>query len=111
MNRTKLCRTLLLLPLTVNVVGCSSHEIKVDDPVATEEYERVTKNWKPSPGHEYGSVTVVCHVDEKGSVSNLRVKTSSGDAITDAAALEAVRLSMPFKMGLANWSLICIAVG
>jgi len=53
--------------------------------------------WTSPKGHQSPSIVISCVIDRNGNPENLNIKTSSGDAESDNAALEAIKNAAPFK--------------
>jgi TonB family protein len=58
---------------------------------------RIKRAWFPPKGNESKRVVVVFKVHANGTMSNLRLVTSSGAAIADQAALKAIENAAPFR--------------
>ena len=61
-----------------------------------ELQRRIKKAWFPPKGDESKTITVKFKVKRGGEVSKIRLVTSSGVSIADAAAIAAVQQSAPF---------------
>jgi TonB family protein len=68
-----------------------------EDPYRSDLVKRIRRAWFPPKGHESDTVTVVFKVHPDGQMTNLRIVTSSGLAISDAAAIKAVENAAPFR--------------
>ena len=58
---------------------------------------RIKRAWFPPRGQESRRVKVIFKVHSQGELSDLRVEGSSGVAIADQAALQAVTNAAPFR--------------
>lgn len=58
---------------------------------------RIKRAWFPVKEHETRKVKVMFKVHTNGELSNLRISQSSGFALSDQAALQAVNTAAPFK--------------
>jgi TonB family protein len=66
-------------------------------PYMADLQRRIKRAWFPPKGNESKRVVVVFKVHKGGELSNLRLVTSSGVAIADKAALQAVENAAPFR--------------
>ncbi len=66
-------------------------------PYMADLQRRIKRAWFPPKGNESKRVVVVFKVHSNGTMSNLRLVTSSGAAIADQAALKAVENAAPFR--------------
>jgi TonB family protein len=64
-------------------------------PYMADVQRRLKRSWFPPKGYESKRVVVVFRIHRDGYMSNLRLDHSSGVAIADQAALEAVRNAAP----------------
>lgn len=66
-------------------------------PYMRELTRRIKRNWHPPRGNESKKVVLVFKVGKDGRLLKLNVYKSSGNSETDDAALNAVRISAPFR--------------
>lgn len=66
-------------------------------PYMADLQRRIKRAWFPPKGNESKRVVVVFKVHTNGTMSALRLVTSSGMAIADQAALKAVQNAAPFR--------------
>jgi TonB family protein len=66
-------------------------------PYTADLQRRIKKHWFPPKGFETKRVVVVFKVQSDGTMSNLRLDRSSGVAIADKAALDAVENASPLR--------------
>lgn len=66
-------------------------------PYRAELQRRIKRNWYPPRGNESKKVVLLFKVSRDGRLLSLNVQRSSGDPETDNAALQAVKLSSPFR--------------
>jgi len=66
-------------------------------PYMADLQRRIKRAWFPPKGNESKRVVVVFKVHANGTMSNLRLVTSSGAAIADQAALKAIENAAPFR--------------
>ena len=66
-------------------------------PYMADLQRRIKRAWFPPKGNESKRVVVVFKVHTNGTMSNLRIVTSSGVSIADQAALKAVQNAAPFR--------------
>lgn len=66
-------------------------------PYMADLQRRIKRAWFPPKGNESKRVKVVFKVHRDGQMTNLRMVTSSGLTIADAAALKAVENAAPFR--------------
>lgn len=66
-------------------------------PYMRDLQRRIKMNWNPPKSNETKKVVLVFSIARDGSLLSTSVLKSSGDSKTDNAALEAVKLSSPFR--------------
>lgn len=66
-------------------------------PYMRELQRRIKRNWHPPRGNESKRVVLLFKVSRDGRLLSLRVNKTSGNGEADDAALEAVRMSAPFR--------------
>ncbi len=66
-------------------------------PYMSEIKRRLTRNWHPPRGENTQVVVLLFEIAKDGTLTKVEVNTSSGETIVDEAAIEAVKLSAPFK--------------
>lgn len=66
-------------------------------PYMADVRRRIKRAWFPPNGHQADRVVVVFKIQKDGAMSNLRLDHSSGVAISDQAAQEAVLHASPFR--------------
>ncbi len=66
-------------------------------PYMADLQRRIKKHWFPPKGNESKRVMVIFKVHTDGTMSNLRIDRSSGVAVADKAALDAVENAAPFR--------------
>jgi TonB family protein len=66
-------------------------------PFMLELKRRIKRNWHPPRGNESKKVVLLFRVAKDGRLVGLNVKRSSGAPEADAAAMQAVRMSAPFR--------------
>ncbi len=66
-------------------------------PYMADLQRRIKRAWFPPKGNESKRVVVVFKVHTNGTMSALRLVTSSGMAIADQAALKAIQNAAPFR--------------
>ncbi len=66
-------------------------------PYMADLQRRIKRAWFPPKGNESKRVVVVFQVHKNGEMSNLRLDHSSGFALADQAALQAVQNAAPFR--------------
>lgn len=59
-------------------------------------WKKMEPNWLPPSNSEDKGVTAIFVVSRNGDVSEIRIKTTSGNKAIDEAAIKAVKLSAPF---------------
>ncbi len=62
-----------------------------------ELQRRIKRHWQPPQAQESKKVVVIFRIDRSGRLLSLNVKGTSGFVEADHAALEAVKLSAPFR--------------
>jgi len=66
-------------------------------PYMRELQRRIKRNWHPPRGSQSKRVVVLFKVSKDGGLLELNIKESSGDSETDDVALEAIKMSTPFR--------------
>lgn len=66
-------------------------------PYMRELQRKIKRNWHPPRGNESKRVVLLFKVSRDGRLLSLRVNKTSGNGEADDAALEAVRMSAPFR--------------
>lgn len=66
-------------------------------PYMNELQKRIRMSWKPPRGNETRRVVVVFTIHQAGNITDVRIKTTSGVAVADEAAIKAVQDISPFK--------------
>jgi periplasmic protein TonB len=66
-------------------------------PYMSEIKRRLTRNWHPPRGENTQVVVLLFEIARDGTLNKVEVNTSSGDTIVDEAAIDAVKISAPFK--------------
>lgn len=66
-------------------------------PYMADLQRRIKKCWFPPKGNETKRVVVVFKIHRSGELSHLLIEKSSGVAVADQAALEAVKRAVPFR--------------
>ncbi len=66
-------------------------------PYMADLQRRIKRHWFPPKGNESKRVVVIFKVHTGGELSNLRLDHSSGVALADKAALDAVQNAAPFR--------------
>lgn len=66
-------------------------------PFMNELQKRIRMSWKPPRGNETRRVVVIFTIHKAGNITDVRIKTSSGVAVADQAAIKAVQDISPFK--------------
>ncbi len=66
-------------------------------PYMRELQRRIKRNWHPPRGNESKRVVLLFKVSKDGKLLRLNINKSSGVASADDAALEAIRMSAPFR--------------
>ena len=59
-------------------------------------WKKMEPNWLPPSKSEDKGVSTIFAVSRNGDVSDIRIKTTSGDNAIDEAAIKAIKLSAPF---------------
>ena len=67
-------------------------------PYMKELQRRIKMNWSPPKGNESKRVVVLFSVSRDGSLLKVKVYKSSGVPASDQAAIQAVKLTAPFKV-------------
>ena len=57
----------------------------------------IKKNWHPPKGKDSKRVVALFKVDKQGNLLSTKIEKSSGDKLTDMAAISAIRASAPFE--------------
>ena len=63
----------------------------------TELQRRIKMNWDPPKGNESKRVVLLFSIARDGRLLNVKVHRSSGLATADKAAIDAVKLTAPFR--------------
>ncbi len=58
---------------------------------------RMARNWRPPRGERDKRVELMFEINRDGSLGTIKVTTSSGEVLADEAAINAVKISAPFK--------------
>lgn len=66
-------------------------------PYMSEIKRRLTRNWHPPRGENTQVVVLLFEIARDGTLNKVEVNTSSGDTLVDEAAIDAVKISAPFK--------------
>lgn len=66
-------------------------------PYMLELQRRIKRNWHPPRGNESKRVVLLFKVSRDGRLLSLKPVKSSGNSETDAAAMDAVKISAPFR--------------
>lgn len=66
-------------------------------PYMSELKRRLTRNWKPPRGNETKRVVLKFEIGRDGRLLSLEVNRTSGEPLADEAAINAVKLSAPFR--------------
>ena len=66
-------------------------------PYMLELQRRIKRNWHPPRGNESKRVVLLFKVSRDGRLLSLRTVDSSGNSESDSAALDAVKVSAPFR--------------
>ncbi len=59
---------------------------------------RIKRQWNPPNAAQTKNVSIFFKIQSQGTISDIRIESSSGDASVDAAALSAVRKAAPFRL-------------
>lgn len=66
-------------------------------PYMAELKRRLSRNWRPPRGEETRRVVLKFEIARDGTLKSLEVDESSGEAVADQAAMNAVEVSAPFR--------------
>jgi TonB family protein len=66
-------------------------------PYMSELKRRLTRNWRPPRGNETKRVVLKFEIARDGRLLSLEINRTSGEPLADEAAINAVKLSAPFK--------------
>jgi TonB family protein len=66
-------------------------------PYMSELKRRLTRNWRPPRGEQTKRVVLKFEIGRDGRLMNIEVNHTSGEPLADEAAINAVKLSAPFR--------------
>ncbi len=66
-------------------------------PYMAEVKRRMSRNWRPPRGERDKRVELKFEINRDGSLGTIQVSRSSGETLADKAAINAVKISAPFK--------------
>ena len=65
-------------------------------PYMSKIQERIKQRWRPPKGSESRRIVVFFSINRDGSLANLKIVKSNGNALADQAAMDAVRNAAAF---------------